>query len=789
MNYNSDFPISFLKQYHLSKSIPYQSDTFDMIYIISGTLTITSENGDSIEYPQNNVTVLHSNHAYRFEPSNDNIMIHFGINSGFMVQNNCIDAQILCDSILEPNRNYIQIKNLIMNISSQYLDNSDLHELSLLGQIYQLLALLQTDYSITVSDATNDGGKYQERISQIRTYLLENYRQQITLSSLADSMFLTPQYLSKFFKRHFHANFNQYLNQLRIEHTLRDIMYTSKSITDIAVQHGFPNISTFNRRFKEIYQISPREYRKKATSAPPVTAEWLSENREFETPLAVENINTREISAFVGLKTQMPHNFTKLINVGYAHNLLSQGFVQRLLKANQDLNLDYLRIEGMISNTMIPRLAGRNDYYFANVQTVLNLLYENGLTPFIELGKNSFDYLNYSMANVPMRIYSNKERFLNMFEAFLAFVTDHYDAEWLDRWHFELWKIPRESDDDYFEGFNKINRLIKKYLPNSKFGGPGHITSMNSDSLIHQLEEFRNRDLHPDFISVHFFTLQYTLDEVGNIDLSAVARGLRTQQLWILDRIKSIMGHEIPLYITEFNSSLIPQTYINESCFQATFITKNLLEMHTDSDMIGYWMLDDSSFKSKDLSIYLVNGISLINKNQIPTPAYHAYSFLNRMGEFLIEQGENYCITQSKDGNYQVLTYNYAHFANVESLVKNVKHSILDVYHYFESVPPITMKFTLSGLTPGKYRVHRHLLDRAHGSLLDVHLGGFRASIIDETEYMYKIQTPARADVDYLRKTCVPEERVIFLNVESELTLSITLNAHNVCFFDIAKEY
>jgi len=788
MNYNSDFPILFLKQYHLSKTISYQSDTFDLIYVISGKISITSDSGDSIDYPQNSITSLHNGRPYRIVPSEDNIFIHFGLNAKFMKQNNCPDAQIVCDSVLEPNRNYIHLKNLITGIASMYLDNSALHELSLLGDIYQLLALLQSDYMISVNDNSSVGGKYQERIDQIRTYLQDNYKHQITLNQLAESMFLTPQYLSKFFKKHFHTNFNQYLNQLRIEYALRDLLYTEKSITDIAVQHGFPNISTFNRRFKEIYKISPREYRKQENLSPPVTAEWLPENTEFETPLVVENMNTREISAYVGFKTSLPHNYTKLINVGYAKNILSYEFQERLLAAHEDLHFQYIRMEGLISNAMIPRLTAGYEYYFANVGEILDLLYANHIIPFIELGKNSFDYLNYTFNRNTNRTYSNKGRFLSMFEAFLQYAVDHYDPEWVSQWYFELWKLPKETDDDYYTGFELLNALIKKYIPSAKFGGPGHITAQNSDVLVNQIQQFHDRHITPDFISVHFYILQYSLDDLGNIDLSAMARGMRTQQVWIKKMIHDIMGRDIPLLITEFNSSLIPQTYINESCFQAAFVTKNLLEMHADSDMIGYWMLDDSSFKSKDLSIYLTNGISLINRNGIPMPAYHAYRFLDQLGNYLIEQGENYCITQSEEGHYQILTYNYAHFINVDSLLKNVKHSITDVYSYFEAAPPISMTFTLSGLTPGMYRIKRHLLDRAHGSLMDIHLGGFNASAIDETEFIYKMQTPGRTDADYLKRTCVPEERVIFLNVEDELSVTINLSAHNVCFYDIVKE-
>ncbi len=785
MKYRSDFPISFLKQYHLSGQVNYASDTFDIIYVLSGSLRIGFPSGDIITYPENNLTVLHSNASHVFYPDDDNIFIHLGMRTDFLQRYSIYDHQIVCDTVLEPNRNYIQIKNLITTISSEYLDFSDLHELSLLGHLFELLNLLKTDYVVSVDEPLSTGNRYEERVQQIREYLDDNYRQPITLNSLAQSMFLTPQYLSKFFKKNFNANFNQYLNQIRIEHALRDIRYTNTSITEIAIKHGFPNISTFNRHFKEFYQCSPREYRKNIKDEPPQTTEWLPDNQEYTTPVNVENINSREITTFVGFKTAFPVNFTKLINIGNASQLLMPDFKEKLLLAKQDLKLSYVRIEGLISNAMIPRLSAGNDYYFSHITEILDFLWENQLIPFIELGKNSFDYITYTTNG---RGYSNNKRFLEMLEAFLEYATTRFDPNWRSLWIFELWKNPKESADNYFDGFVKINELIKHYIPQAKFGGPGHITALTSDVLLEDLKEFKRRNIEPDFFSAHFFLLQYSSAEDTQIDLSATARSFRHQQQWIFAQTEELFGKRIPLYITEFNSSLIPQTYINESCYQAAFLCKTLLELHEDSEFIGYWLLDEVALRERSREILLTTGISLINNMGIKMPSYHAYRFLCSLGSFVLEQGENYCITQSEESHYQILTYNYAHFTKLDSYLQKNIHSIRDVYSCFEAVPPITMQFSLHGLKPGTYRIKRYLLDRTHGSLIDIHLGGFEASMIPEEQFMYKMQTPGRRDLNYLQSTCIPEERTIFVESNTELSIAVSLSAHNVCLFDIVKE-
>ena len=169
-------------------------------------------------------------------------------------------------------------------------------------------------------------------------------------------------------------------------------------------------------------------------------------------------------------------------------------------------------------------------------------------------------------------------------------------------------------------------------------------------------------------------------------------------------------------------------------------------------------------------------------------PAFHAYAMLNHLGRHLIEKGENYCITQSEEGHYEILTYNYAHFSNIEPLIKKSTYSIADTYSYFEKVPSIEMHFTLENLEPGQYKIKRTLLDRFHGSLLDVYIGGSFSSNIPEADYLYKMKTPTPADALYLRYSCIPEQRNIFMETDGTLTVSISLSAHNLCLFQITRE-
>lgn len=788
MVYSHDFPISFLKQYHLSDEIHYQSDTLDIIYITAGRLSVHEAIGDKTTYSAGDIFVLYPEHVYILSPDKENIFIHIGLGQSYLQQYHISSDHIICNSHLEPNRNYTHVKNIVANIASEYLDDSRDSELALYSLYFQLLNLIRSEYSVMENTRTLTGDRYQERINEIKKYLQNNYRHAITLSSLAEYMYLTPPYLSKFFKKHFNMNFNQYLNHYRIERSLRDIMYTDKKITDIAVYHGFPNISTFNRHFKDIYGISPREYRQTASPEPPKTAQWLADNQEYGVPEKIDDINKRHITVSAVPVAQFPHNFTTLINVGYAKSLLSDTFRQGIANSAHMLDLKYIRLEGLISNALIPRLAASNSYHFAGIDIILNFLYDKGLIPFIELGKNTFDLFNTNSPKTPAHPFQHQDKFFHMLEAFLERLGNLYDPHWLNQWHFELWKHPGMDVGTYVEDYIRCLGLIKKYLPDAKFGGPGHNTAYLSDELDAVLFALKGKGISPDFVSVHTFLIQNDIKNPNKVDFTVSSRSLAQQQRWIKERVAEIFEKPLPIYITEFNSVMLSRTFINESCYQAAFVAKSLLEINEYVDMTGYWLLDENTFISLANEYIRNQEISLINRNGFLMPAFHAYGMLNCLGSHLIEKGENYCITQSEEGHYEILTYNYAHFSNIEPLIKNKEYSIADTYSYFEKVPTIEMQFTLENLEPGQYKIKRTLLDRFHGSLIDVYIGGSHSSNIAEAEYLYKMKTPTPADALYLRYSCIPEQRNIFIETDGVLTVSIGLSAHNVCLFQITRE-
>lgn len=101
-----------------------------------------------------------------------------------------------------------------------------------------------------------------DRLTRLFDFLRENYTEPITVKQAMNMVFMSQSQFMKVFKRVTGVTFIRYLTRLRIASSLRLLRETDLTIAEIATQTGFSDQSYFDRRFKEAFGKSPREYRK-----------------------------------------------------------------------------------------------------------------------------------------------------------------------------------------------------------------------------------------------------------------------------------------------------------------------------------------------------------------------------------------------------------------------------------------------------------------------------------------------------------------------------------------------
>ncbi len=92
-------------------------------------------------------------------------------------------------------------------------------------------------------------------------YVGKHYTDEITLNDMAELAELSPAYFSKYFKDITGTSFCKYLNGIRLEYALTDMITQNMSVTDAAFNNGFPNVKSFITLCKKVYGYTPAQYR------------------------------------------------------------------------------------------------------------------------------------------------------------------------------------------------------------------------------------------------------------------------------------------------------------------------------------------------------------------------------------------------------------------------------------------------------------------------------------------------------------------------------------------------
>lgn len=99
---------------------------------------------------------------------------------------------------------------------------------------------------------------------EVKEYIREHCRENLTCETIAQEMGLSSSYLEKLFGREVGATITAYIKLCRMEESARLLKDTSLRIKDISRLIGIESPSWYSKCFKERYGLSPSDYRKAA---------------------------------------------------------------------------------------------------------------------------------------------------------------------------------------------------------------------------------------------------------------------------------------------------------------------------------------------------------------------------------------------------------------------------------------------------------------------------------------------------------------------------------------------
>lgn len=102
----------------------------------------------------------------------------------------------------------------------------------------------------------------EPRVAQAIRYIQTHYHREIRQEEVARAVGITTVHLSRLFRDSVRMGFSDYLHHLRINIIAMQLLKPKVNIAKCAFENGYQNLSGFNRAFKKIKGMSPREFRK-----------------------------------------------------------------------------------------------------------------------------------------------------------------------------------------------------------------------------------------------------------------------------------------------------------------------------------------------------------------------------------------------------------------------------------------------------------------------------------------------------------------------------------------------
>lgn len=789
INFSDKIPIKIF--IHALGSVPkHWHKSLELLFVLSGTVHILV---DDKSYTLNSEDLLLINSQSIHELYSDKCeLIALQINlSKSEFFNDYKNIFFSCCSVDDTNNTkYDYIRYLLARLIK--VNESGENSFLTIAITSLLLNELITNFQSKKTDKFFEDKKNLNQLSKILDYINDHYKEGITLNDIAENEHFSLSYLSRFFKKYMGMNFTSYYNKIRLEHAVNEMLSSNEPISTIAINSGFPDSRAFVSLFKERYGMLPSEYRSMnithntfisnkseinymavvTSSSLTSLAKYLDIFPEDNMALLQKNVDNQidigniDITKF---KKTLTHNFRKLCCVGSTRDLLFSEVQDMLRQLQKEMPFEYVKFHGLLSDDMMvydELPDGTPILSFTFIDKVLDFLISIGLKPLIQLSfmpkalasdkeKTSF-FMQYN-TSPPKDI----NKWVYLVTSLTKHLIDRYSLNEVLKWPFCVWNEPDTSpemfgfkDNISFYNFYKATYFALKQIDKRIIVGSPSLLFLLDDPLNWYYPFFEycyTNNCLPDFLNIHYYDDDIEMmakTPANNVILNRLNTDENSFSNYLdslFERLEYYHIKNIPVYMTEWNLTVNHRNLINDTCFKACYMSKNLLENYDRLNSFGYWSLTDFLCELQPSEMLFHGGLGLFTMNGIPKAPYHAFKLLSKLGNKLVNSGKGWFITTSSvDDTIQIFLYNYTHYTNLFATGEIFDMTSINRYASFSNLCSTTFSVHLSNMDFESCIIKEVFINRNNGSSFDtwVQMGGQPLRTNDELELLKSHSQP-----------------------------------------------
>ena len=382
---------------------------FELLFLLRGTGRVSYEDGEVHSLPVGSVFAINRFQICDLDLDEDGLALSLCISAetiaAFHIK--LLKCEVKCQSFFYMENQQEKFDLIRRDMARIFLEMYKNNEEQPVYMKSRVTALLEDLLSYFTSEKKVEQGRSgRERLQRASDYILQHYREEITLEDLADHLYLSRAYISRSFPRYFGVSFLEYVTQVRLAHAVQE-MHSGATLTEISYRNGFVNETAMIRAFRKYRGMTPSEYRKQMKHTAEQSEKKGKEREEtaedhdiFQNLLQYAAVTEQEIettnesavsvtAAVNGRKPRVAGHWKRVINAGYAASVLNREVQDELEQLVQELGYELIRVKGILDDDMCVlrrNMWGEIQFCWNYIDEVIDFILSTGAKPLLEFG-------------------------------------------------------------------------------------------------------------------------------------------------------------------------------------------------------------------------------------------------------------------------------------------------------------------------------------------------------------------------------------------------------------------
>jgi AraC-like DNA-binding protein/beta-xylosidase len=431
----------------------------EIIFVLRGIVYVQMES-EIYELEEREIEIINPDEPHRiYSDDENNRLLIFKMDLDFFekyyndVKNIYFYTNSSKEGVQEKEK-YQVLRRFLSILAYEAIQKSEDYDEEIEEQMVKLLFHLLNNFHYLIYDeeGLKENDVQFERYHRISKFIYNNYMNKISLQDIAKREFLSSYYLSHEIKNMAGTNFMDFLNSTRVHESVKLLLDTEKTLSEISEEVGFSHTRYYNKYFKMYYNTTPLQYRKKYY-IPEAKYDKAKKYTQLDVHEAIEYISTYiedydrfnyekeivkidvDVSENIGMLNDY---WREVINLGDGIELLKdkeQSFVSYIQK---NIGFKYGIVQYLFDKDM--RIYFNKNVDFLNwneVEKLMEFLVDIQLIPIIILD----------------RVFDDINLFLRLLESFVLYFSDLYGIDEVQCWKF---RVEKNLPDDYIQAAQEV---------------------------------------------------------------------------------------------------------------------------------------------------------------------------------------------------------------------------------------------------------------------------------------------------------------------------------------------